>query len=156
MSTRTNVIVSMGDTKTILYRHHDGYPISTGVDLVDKLRSASKRTEEFVIDLLTDKYESGRRIYEITSGIHGDIEWAYFINVGECGETTIGASKIDIGADRERGVLRAKKAAAPISQFVTDFLNPQITKWNTRMAALANDPRHAHKALSMIDLLQIT
>jgi hypothetical protein len=154
MSTRANIIVSMENTKIILYRNYDGYPTSTGIDLVTKIQPASKTAQQIVVDLLTDEYDPGRQVYELTVGIHGDIEWAYYINVSRFGEITIGASQIHGCLDNESGVLRAQSSAAPISQFIADFLNPEIVKLNARMAEMALDPRYARLGLSMIDLLE--
>jgi hypothetical protein len=153
MSTRANIVVSMGDTKVILYRHHDGYARSTGVDLVNKLRSVTTNEEQFLIDLLAYEGETGRRAYELTSEIHGDIEWAYWIKLDHFREPRIGATEIEIGGDRKAGVSRARKAAAPVATFVTDYLNPQIVKYNVLMAKLAKNPRHLHHDFSPLDLV---
>jgi hypothetical protein len=84
MSTRTNIIVKNGETKLFLYRHHDGYLAGAGADLAIELRKAGQNCTAFVAGLLGKQYEATsycgpRPIYEVTSELHGDIEYAYVV-----------------------------------------------------------------------------
>lgn len=96
MSTRTNIVVTIGESRVYLYRHHDGYLAETGADLVVKLqaaigtadahRSPEGAADAFLAAIFAEKYEqqsyekAPRRVYELTSDLHGDIEHAYFID----------------------------------------------------------------------------
>tara|TARA_Y100000401_G_scaffold65333_1_gene52062 strand:+ start:832 stop:1371 length:540 start_codon:yes stop_codon:yes gene_type:complete len=73
MGTRCNIRIKAGDTKLWIYRHWDGYPAETGVDLARKLVNV-KTADEFIAKLLKDD------AYEVTTEQHGDIEYLYKIN----------------------------------------------------------------------------
>ena len=72
MGTRCNIKIESGDTTLWIYRHWDGYPAETGVDLARKLVNV-KSAGEFVAKLLKDD------AYEVTTSQHGDIEYLYTI-----------------------------------------------------------------------------
>ena len=72
MGTRCNIKIKTGDTTLWVYRHWDGYPAATGVDLARKLVNV-KSSEEFITKLLNDD------AYEVTTEQHGDIEYLYNI-----------------------------------------------------------------------------
>lgn len=96
MSTRTNIIILAGDSRIYLYRHCDGYLAETGADLYEKARDAAGTPErhpsptgaadKFLRALLAERYEQQsyekepRTVYELTSGLHGDIEHCYTID----------------------------------------------------------------------------
>ena len=73
MGTRCNIKIETGNTKLWVYRHWDGYPAETGVDLARKLVNV-KSSKEFINKLLNDD------AYEVTTGQHGDIEYLYNIS----------------------------------------------------------------------------
>ena len=73
MGTRCNIKIKTGDTMLWIYRHWDGYPAETGVDLARKLVNV-KTADEFIAKLLKDD------AYEVTTDQHGDIEYLYKIN----------------------------------------------------------------------------
>lgn len=94
MATRCNIIVRIGQTIVYLYRHWDGYPAETGADLCTKLRAAESLkvagnsiTREAIgshllLALLSEKrvgdgYDADRAQYEVTTEIHGDVQWIY-------------------------------------------------------------------------------
>ena len=84
MSTRTNIIVKIGETTIYLYRHCDGYLVETGADLLVKTRAALNRHEGRCSDTgaataLVRALMAEHYVYEITSGLHGDIEHLYTI-----------------------------------------------------------------------------
>ena len=83
MSTRSNIVVNYGDSKIFIYRHWDGYLEATGYDIASTLIHHSN-PNSFVRALLSKKEDSSftraaNYQYELTSEIHGDIEWLYTI-----------------------------------------------------------------------------
>jgi len=85
MSTRANITIKNGESKIILYRHYDGYPTNTGIDIANRIKR-SRDTSALVSDFLDATFDSNdRKVYEITSEIHGDIEYDYEITVPKFG-----------------------------------------------------------------------
>lgn len=83
MSTRCNIIVRDDKRSFTLYHHCDGYPEGVGLDLYNKFESRLK--SEYKIDavtvvneLLKDEEDKG---YELTRGLHADIEYLYEIDL---------------------------------------------------------------------------
>ena len=72
MGTRCNIKIETGNTTLWIYRHWDGYPAETGVDLATKLVHV-KNANEFITKLINDD------AYEVTTEQHGDIEYLYKI-----------------------------------------------------------------------------
>lgn len=95
MGTRCNLYIT--DTKgnrLWLYRHWDGYPSETGVDIAQtlkKIKPGWRSFSELANALLDKRYEKqgydikARPIYEVTDAEHGDIEWRYDIRVSARG-----------------------------------------------------------------------
>ena len=82
MSTRCNIIVKAKGKKITLYHHWDGYLEGVGQDLVNKFKNMfidnNKCYWIHVVNMLVkDKTDDG---YEISDGIHGDIEYLYTID----------------------------------------------------------------------------
>lgn len=78
MSTRCNIVVKNKDKETFIYHHHDGYPEGVGADLEDLL-SRCERDNDF--ENLVNKVLDIDGGYELTTGIHGDIEYLYTITL---------------------------------------------------------------------------
>tara|TARA_R110002051_G_scaffold3811_1_gene20416 strand:+ start:9600 stop:10037 length:438 start_codon:yes stop_codon:yes gene_type:complete len=83
MSTRCNLILKYHDTTIYIYRHHDGYLSETGYDISTRLMN-NLNINKFIRSLLNcDSDPSFTRdsnpTYEITTNIHGDIEYLYEI-----------------------------------------------------------------------------
>lgn len=79
MSTRCNIIIKRKGYKAILYHHFDGYLEGVGQDLVNKLSDVQNWNWDDIANcLLKDRHDDG---YELTSCIHGDIEYLYTIDV---------------------------------------------------------------------------
>lgn len=81
MSTRCNIVLKTGRRffKDIyLYHHHDGYPEGVGADLVERLKDhfTGLRVEDIANKLVKDLDDE----YEITTCLHGDIEYLYVID----------------------------------------------------------------------------
>lgn len=99
MSTRCNIIIKdRWNRRITLYHHCDGYPEFVGACLADYLGELKPwQIRQHTISIANDlvkkgiKYETrdwqtGERViktdehYEITAGLHGDIEYCYVIN----------------------------------------------------------------------------
>ena len=97
MGTRCNIRITDTDGNRLwLYRHWDGYASCTGVDIAQTLKKIPAGWRDFgsLINALLDKryeqqsYETKpKRIYEVTTAEHGDIEWKYEIRLGKRGVT---------------------------------------------------------------------
>jgi hypothetical protein len=108
MATRSNILVMYGSTKLYVYRHWDGYPAENGADIYAALVAAEGNPTKFVSELL-GKTESEARLdgakrphYEVTTDIHGDIEWLYsvkFESLGSRGGPLIGWASRKPGND---------------------------------------------------------
>lgn len=86
MGTRCNVIVIGKGFQVVLYRHWDGYPAETGAALLSSLeaRNAAEAADGFgaaaLVRHLLSQGEDGRKDFEITDALHGDIEHVYQIH----------------------------------------------------------------------------
>lgn len=79
MSTRCNIIVKRkGYQDIILYHHHDGYPSGVGYDLYSRLEQIEGHWYE--CDIANSLVKDLDDEYEITSCIHGDIDYLYTID----------------------------------------------------------------------------
>jgi len=122
MSTRSNIIVEFDGATIFLYRHSDGYPACNGVDLADAL-AQSTSASEFVQNLLDRRYEKqsyetkAKRIYELTTDLHGDIEWAYTVRYEFGKKPLVGWAHIGF-EDREIRAPKADKTPAEFSAYV--------------------------------------
>lgn len=82
MSTRCNIVVSekrRNETvKCFLYHHHDGMLEGVGADLRNFLKDKTYwYLTDIVNDLIKNKDDDE---YEYTTGIHGDIDYCYYID----------------------------------------------------------------------------
>ena len=86
MGTRCNVIIIGKGFQIVLYRHWDGYPAETGAALLSALeaRNAAEAADGFgaaaLVRHLLSQAEGGRKDFEITDALHGDIEHVYQIH----------------------------------------------------------------------------
>ena len=92
MSTRCNIIVRDKDSQFTLYRHCDGYKEVTFEHLKDFIKTynftnnyyaqaSSIVTELIRINLKKNTTDQDYNPYELTNGIHGDIEYLYTIDL---------------------------------------------------------------------------
>ena len=94
MSTRTNIVIQTGQTNVYLYRHHDGYLTETGADLLKKLNAANDNPSLFLESLLAERYDKqnyetvAKRVYELTTEVHGDIGYLYVVRFDDSNVTT--------------------------------------------------------------------
>lgn len=154
MSTRTNILVTLGMTKIFIYRHCDGYPAETGADILEKLQTAGKQgfngrfvPGNFIGALLGEMYEKqsyetcARHVYEITNDWHGDIEHAYIIGFSE--ELTIHhAARVNY----EMGNWISRRTKHTLETFA-DLVNRDRTETNRRILKLQHDnPGNPHYA----------
>jgi hypothetical protein len=94
MSTRCNIIIKDGAERIYLYHHHDGYPLGVGTELQDYLQrkwGESWRTFWYGTSITNDLVKGHINYplaqepheddeYEVTYGLHGDVEYIYVIN----------------------------------------------------------------------------
>lgn len=86
MSTRCNIIINGYRGRRIyLYHHHDGYPEGVGVQL-RKVQQEHPNLFRYSLTyianyLLKDGLGLNDKEYEITTGLHSDIEYCYVINI---------------------------------------------------------------------------
>lgn len=83
MATRCNIIVKgkscEKNVKALIYRHWDGYPSCTGVELQDLL---NKQCADYIyFDGFVNSMIKEGDTYEYSSTIHGDIEYLYTIDL---------------------------------------------------------------------------
>lgn len=85
MSTRCNIIVQDGDSKYTLYHHCDGYPEYVGLCLYKALNERIQRNDYSAVDvvnmLMKHRLDDIDESYELTTGLHGDIEYLYIIDL---------------------------------------------------------------------------
>lgn len=87
MSTRCNIIIKdRGDRRIYLYHHHDGYPEGVGSDLKKYLSQfqdwqfRQHGAWKFANDLIKNKAGLDDDEYEVSMGLHSDIDYCYVIN----------------------------------------------------------------------------
>lgn len=74
MSTRSNIKVTEGGNDFFyLYHHSDGYPEHVGKYLYEALKTLPKYHDEATTKLVKEPHMR----FELTTCIHGDIEWYY-------------------------------------------------------------------------------
>ena len=135
MSTRSNIVIQNGSTRLYLYRHYDGYPGETGADLVEKLRASKGSVEAFIVALLGDQhpatsYGGPRQIYEVTSELHGDIEWIYALRF-DGKEPAVAAIARSPGSDPDMKF--RDLVFGPVSELVK-LVNRDRSQMNARLA----------------------
>ena len=83
MSTRSNTVIKDMETGTeaYLYRHFDGYISGAGVEQVGYVNLMEKEMQHPTIDAVEDWYIKNGEGYEETSGIHGDVEYIYVLEL---------------------------------------------------------------------------
>ena len=94
MSTRCNIIIKDGAERIYLYHHHDGYPMGVGTELQHYLQhkwGQSRMTSWYGTSIANDLVKGHinepmaqephkDNEYEITYGLHDDVEYIYVIN----------------------------------------------------------------------------
>jgi hypothetical protein len=97
MTTRCNIVIEemragrKRPRMVYLYRHHDGYPAMTGADVLEVARGirgdAWERAEDVANGFLRrfDQHGAGAATptYELTSGVHGDVDYVYRIRFAD-------------------------------------------------------------------------
>lgn len=148
MSTRCNIIIQNGKSRTFIYRHSDGYLTATGLDIQQKLRAHPDATS-FVRALLTEMYEAtsycaARPVYELTTNVHGDIEWLYLVKFDESGvkvaamQCGFAASGTPIDPEQALACIRA----GDMSDFIR-AINREARETNERIKKLRiEQPAH--------------
>ena len=88
MSTRCNIIIKCGysNRRVYLYHHHDGNPSGVGSDLkkvFDKYKDWQIKQHGYIEipnKLVKNQFGLNDDGYEISLGLHGDIDYLYVIN----------------------------------------------------------------------------
>lgn len=84
MSTRSNIVLKSKSETIYLYHHHDGYPSGVGVDLMNRFYDLMKSGRMFdIYNISNELTKDEDDEYELTNGLHGDIEYVYEIDVVE-------------------------------------------------------------------------
>ena len=90
MSTRCHVIVTknnpnkylIGGAKGYVYRHHDGYPSTTGEDLRNFISKNKEKIKNWSVEDFCNNLSKHNDQYEYENyGVHGDEEYIYFVNL---------------------------------------------------------------------------
>jgi hypothetical protein len=151
MSTRANIVVTVGQSRVFIYRHCDGYPAEMGADILAKLRatatnpgcypSAQRAADEFLRALLTEYYDKQpyetkpKAVYELTSDLHGDIEHAYFVRFGEKGAVTVRHAARPARSQAEVDEWSGKGAKLSLDEFA-QVVNQDRRECNARIRQL--------------------
>ena len=83
MSTRSNTVIKDMETgiEAYLYRHFDGYISGAGVEQAGYVNLMQKEMQHPTIEAVEDWYIKNGDGYEETSGIHGDVEYIYVLEL---------------------------------------------------------------------------
>lgn len=77
MATRSNIVIKKSDDEILIYRHRDGKPAVTGVELL----KICHESDYDVFSIIQSMAKDGR--YELTPFKHGDAEYEYTIDIGK-------------------------------------------------------------------------
>ncbi len=152
--------------EVMLYRHYDGYPDELGADIaqfiLDQLKDHRRRMEgkdklyyagpkvdfsNLVRDFLNDSEEhmnnEQRSTYEITTGVHGDIEHHYEVIVGKGDRLTLTHSA-RVRYEPGDEWLTKRRNTYTLNTFI-DMVNNERKGSNERMRKLkADNPEVKH------------
>lgn len=78
MSTRSNIKLIDQFGEILLYKHHDGYP-EGGPGVISFLRNKLEKNSESAEELANELIKNSE--VRVSSGIHGDIEWYYEVDM---------------------------------------------------------------------------
>jgi len=144
MATRCNVVIQLGKTSLYLYRHWDGYPSCTGLDLVKKLVYAGEDDysgSKFIASMMESKreetsYSPASPDYVATNGAHGDVDWVYVIKFSNSGTVRVGWASYPLLENVENQTLLAyaKNNLKSFSEF-KEFVDVEVADFETRLAS---------------------
>jgi hypothetical protein len=157
--------------EVMLYRHYDGYPDELGADIagkiLDQFRDHRKRMEgkangyyagpkvdfsKLVRDFLNDSesyLDEQRNTYEITTGIHGDIEHHYEVILGKGEQLTL------THAARERygeEWLTSRRKTYTLNTFI-DMVNTERKRANARIRTLKATGEKRYQDCELYEIL---
>jgi hypothetical protein len=102
MSTRANVFVDYNGERVQLYHHYDGYPEGVGKMLASFLEIATYTAKERTTKGVKNRFMELLKLddhFEVEKvGLHGDIEYLYFVKFNENEKDIISFIKIDFTA----------------------------------------------------------
>lgn len=146
MGTRTNILIENGESRIWLYRHWDGYPSCTGKDLAEQLIADKFRATAFLASLLAKRHEQASyqsapsSVYELTTALHGDIEWFYRIqwpnNWARDAQPVIGWGERSYKADESPEDAELKSRHVHTFEQFVEYVNSQISQANARLLHL--------------------
>lgn len=148
MGTRSNIRVRGGQLDFMLYRHWDGYPAETGAHLLETLKASGLTGDlsnrhpddcaaQFVNRLLrtfTARDDGPAFSYEVTTGLHGDIEHLYEVRFTNGGWVEILHGPIDRESEDD-----AATFAALVPYMVPEFaamVNKERASCTARLKAV--------------------
>jgi hypothetical protein len=143
MATRTNIVIELGSSRLYLYRHWDGYPAETGGDLVNKLSASGRNPTKFLASLMAEmdeatSYRAASHVYEVTSDLHGDIEWIYVVKFYDSAGFGVAMRPVRNGANEDAVLVEALKDLGSLDRFATQ-VNIDRKEINQRMVARGMD-----------------
>jgi hypothetical protein len=157
MGTRANIIVNFGSTKLVLYRHWDGYPAETGKDLAINLKACGNNCSAFIANLLSEKdaptsFRDAVPVYEITTDVHGDVEWIYRIVFRHAGDGQVKVGAIHCGCTTNKIPAHAAQQVelGTIEEFVA-LVNTDIKAMNARITQLKKQPQSCYADADLIE-----
>lgn len=113
MSTRCNVVIKDNDATKYVYHHCDGYLSGVGSELKEFLRDQYKPFN-FTAEELRVQLNKWDQSYEIDdSGIHGDIEYLYTIEICKDHSILITAEELDWKTDSWKKIIDYTEAILP-------------------------------------------
>lgn len=135
MSTRCNVRIEYGETRTWLYRHWDGYPEATGADIASKLQSSLSSATGLMRELLSagevTRLRGMEHDYEVTNGVHGDIEHVYVVRFDlDAGGVTV--------EHLERPNFESEPSGAPVLRSKFKGIIPEYVDYINKLIKHAN------------------
>lgn len=149
MGTRSNIVIEVGSSRVYLYRHWDGYLAGAGRDIYSKLVAAGSNADQFLRSLMAEmdeatSYRPAKGVYELTSEVHGDIEYLYFVRFSDRGsrEPEIGWATFRPGDDRSPSI-KAVGALGSAEAF-KGAVNRAIVEQNARLAQLKREQPGAY------------
>ncbi len=75
MATRCNIVIKRGEDEILIYRHWDGKPSVTGVELLKICQDSNYD----IFGIIQSMARDGQ--YELTQHKHGDAEYEYTIDI---------------------------------------------------------------------------
>lgn len=139
MGTRANVIIIGQQFQIVLYRHWDGYPAETGAALLqalgDKATNGEAHGAAAFVSRLLAQGENGRKDFELTDALHGDIEHVYQVHWSDGRGSALTIKHAEVSTEAEIDNWR-EKANTYTPESFRAFVNTDRTMINHRIAEM--------------------